>query len=981
MKKVFVTAIACCLAWGGVQAQSMDEAERLFNDKALDPCAVLLTRLPDEVLTPDEQAEKALMLTTAHKMGVAAYLDSYPDTPQRQRVASWLMEELYAQGDYAGVVGVMNDIKLGRLSMAEMERTLLTYGMALAGLGETDEARVQLRTVQELDGRQAAEARWRLALMDYAEGHFDEALTGFVETEKMPQHRVEAVLFEAQTALEMGNAEEALMLADGLKDEGEAVLDATRIRGEALHDLGRSAEAVEELERYLNDADSPRREALYALGMAHYETGNYLRAPEVLSMVGLTEEDDMAQSAELYSGLSYLKTGDNDRARMSFEHASSMTPSEALREQAMYNYICALHVTGYSAFGEGVTAAERFLNEFPQSTWADRVSELLAETYTQTRNYDAALQSIARIARPGKAILTAKQQLLCHAGQEAYTGGRMDDAASLLSEAVSLGQLDAATYAEALLWRAETKYNSGNVAAAKTDYTAALNAAQRGGRTWLLADYGLGYCQFQQGNYNEAYKRFDAFVTSTDAVTLTDRAAVADARCRMGDGFFQARRYADAESAYDKAIATDPSTSDYAVYQKAFSQGLQGRYQDKIATLSRLVADYPTSDYADDALFEKGRSYIQLENGSQALTAFRDLVQRYPRSTYAPTAGNEIALLCYQSGNTSEAIKAYKTVIIAYPGSDEALVAMRDLRSLYVEENDVEGFVNFASETHGTMVIDATEHDSLTYAAAESAYMRGDTQKARQSFDSYLSQFPSGAYATNAHYYLGCIYKQQNDLAQASQHLQQVVARGSGKHWEDASRMVADIAYDSRDYALAMNTYRELKEATGSSDVRLHAQTYMLRAAYALADWNVIKTEANAILGDKNLSPQTAIEMRYYRAKAYLASHDNNEAAADLKVLAGDTRTVYGAEAKYLLAQLYHDMGQNGKAEKEVLDYISVSTPHSYWLARSFILLADVYMADGRNVEAKQYLISLRQNYTADDDISGMISQRLSKLN
>lgn len=82
-----------------------------------------------------------------------------------------------------------------------------------------------------------------------------------------------------------------------------------------------------------------------------------------------------------------------------------------------------------------------------------------------------------------------------------------------------------------------------------------------------------------------------------------------------------------------------------------------------------------------------------------------------------------------------------------------------------------------------------------------------------------------------------------------------------------------------------------------------------------------------------------------------------------------------------MLAQLYFDNGETGKAEKEVLDYIEVSTPHAYWLARSFVLLSDVYMKLGRNLDAKQYLLSLQQNYQADDDIAEMIETRLAKLN
>ena len=37
-------------------------------------------------------------------------------------------------------------------------------------------------------------------------------------------------------------------------------------------------------------------------------------------------------------------------------------------------------------------------------------------------------------------------------------------------------------------------------------------------------------------------------------------------------------------------------------------------------------------------------------------------------------------------------------------------------------------------------------------------------------------------------------------------------------------------------------------------------------------------------------------------------------------------------------------------------------------------------MATGKNLDARQYLLSLQQNYQADDDIAGMIQQRLDKL-
>ena len=44
------------------------------------------------------------------------------------------------------------------------------------------------------------------------------------------------------------------------------------------------------------------------------------------------------------------------------------------------------------------------------------------------------------------------------------------------------------------------------------------------------------------------------------------------------------------------------------------------------------------------------------------------------------------------------------------------------------------------------------------------------------------------------------------------------------------------------------------------------------------------------------------------------------------------------------------------------------------------ILLSDIYMRQGNDFEAKQYLLSVRENYKGEDDINMEIKSRLDEI-
>ena len=88
-----------------------------------------------------------------------------------------------------------------------------------------------------------------------------------------------------------------------------------------------------------------------------------------------------------------------------------------------------------------------------------------------------------------------------------------------------------------------------------------------------------------------------------------------------------------------------------------------------------------------------------------------------------------------------------------------------------------------------------------------------------------------------------------------------------------------------------------------------------------------------------------------------------------------------GAASAVTLAQRRIDSGNAQEAFDMMNAFTDTGTPHTYWLAKGFIVLADACRELGRPELAREYLTSLRDNYPGNEaDILSAINSRLKSL-
>jgi len=1000
MKKIMFLLLLMSISLGTVTAQQtliytqqdvlFNQGRELFNQRQFTASSRSFEKFlktADPTKAGQIQEAEYYMAANAYELRqenaeseLSNYLLRHPYTPFFDNTNLMLGMLQYEAKKYGPALQYYNQVKPEHLGFRDRTDYMFCKGYASLETKNYQQALNLFRTLKDMKTRYDLSATYYYAYCEYLTGNYNVALPLFLKIENNPEYKnivpyYIIQIYYAQKDYDKLYERAEVLLANNPENKSNA--EIYRIMGEIAYSRNEYTKAIGYFKDYERITTQVLRNDMYLMGLCYYNTAAYSNAVIYLPKV-TAEADEMTENAYLHLGNAYIKLNDKTNARMAFEAALRTGFNKTIREEALYNYALTTYETT-TAFGESIKAFEQFLSEFPNSKYIDNAYDYLATVYMTSKNYEAAYQSIIKIKNPNSKLRETKQYLLYQLGTEAFAQNNHAKAIDYFSLALQ-GSTSGKYAAESYYWRSESYFRlnqSDKSIADLKQFFANPNA--KSSVNYNIANYALAYAYFSKKNYNEALNWFLKYTESENNTSVT---TYSDALNRTGDCYFNARNFAKAETFYARAASLSPNTGDYAVFQSAYVAGLQKNYTTKINRLEHLISAYPNSEYIDDALYEMGRAYLMLENDAKAISTYQKLLSVQPNSNQSRKAALEIGMIYFNENNPDQAITAYKNVISAYPGSEEARTALESLESVYVEKNDVAAYLAYTKTLNMSITSNTKSHeDSISYIAAERQYMNANYPQAITGLRSYLNNYCAGGrYCSVAQYYLADSYYRSNDKINALSAYQAVLLIAGNQYAKEATTRCAEITYDQKDFNSSMQYFKQLQLMAQTTDDRNIARLGILRCSFFLNDHQNTVNIANEIISDPKSNAEVISEARYNRSKAYIALNQQNQAISDLKILSADTRTSIGAEAKYLLANVLFDQGKLADAEKEVNDFAKKNTPYQFWLARSFILLADIYVKQNNDFQAKQYLLSLQKNYTAADEIQSLITERLNAI-
>ncbi len=906
-----------------------------------------------------------------------AFLRDYPSGRYSNTARADLGAEYVESNEWAKALKAFAAVEPLKLTDTELDRYCFMRGYAAYKSGDNRQASEWLA---KADKRSTyySHSQYLSGLMDYAAGntvsarkHFESAVGNADYAAIIPFYLLNMEYSRGEYQFAADNVDKVLQTITG-----DRYKESLRIGAESNFMLQRWSKAVDFIERIREFSGSLNRDENYIAGYSAYRAGDYSRAADYLRHA-CGPDDRLTQNASYHLADCYLHLNDRQNAMESFAMAYNGEGDSKICEDALYNY-CKLQVEqGGSQFNREIQTLRQYLLRYPSSPHRAEIESYFISACYEAKDLKGAYDALSEFSSSSPAMRRAMQLVAYNCAADNFAAGRTAEAEEYCNVSLDFRDADSRTEAAALFLLGEIDYAEGNYQSAAATFREYIGLKPTSSPQYPLAHYNLGYARFNDSKMDAAH---DSFVDFVELYGKGDSYR-ADAFNRLGDIEAASKAYARASEYYSRsADIKEADEHYYGAYNAALMEGLAGHSANRIKLLRGIIAE-GGGDYLRRADYELGHTLLLAGNYKEAAKTLKSFVARYPSAPDYISALSDLGLAYRNLGNDEDALKSYKRVVEISRGSVASRNALGEIMNIYIDRNEVDKYFDYASSLGLKGDADAMQRDSMTFVAAQKIYISGDKQRAAAAFDQYLASNPSGAYSAAALYYCSDCYAVQGDNKSAVERLNRLTGLYYNNYTQRGYERLAEIETADKNFAAAAAAYRRLSSIAVTPRQRRQALEGYLKSVVGSGDNNAIIAAADEIASSKDATGDLVRAARFAKAKALMAQGKRNPAVAIFNDLSTDVSTPEGAESAYIIIETAYEYGSKDKAEEMIMDFSSKNTSQTYWLAKAFLRLGDIYSSRDDSFQARATYQSIVDGYSVKDD--GIIEearQRILKL-
>ena len=704
-------------------------------------------------------------------------------------------------------------------------------------------------------------------------------------------------------------------------------------------------------------------EISFMIAYSHYMNKDYNLSKELFKALSY-KSTVYSQYASFYLGMIFLDENDFNLSKNYFYASYKQNNDLNYTKKSLINYAKSIYELG--DYELSIAVLNKFKNTYPDDDFSE-IDELLSENYFMTNNYSRIISFINSKKNITNSDKIKFQYVTYQKGVNEFNRGNFKSSIKYFDLSKRY-KTDYNIYVKSVLNKSEALFIGNLFNEAKNEILEVINSKINNELKIELALL-LGYSYFNMNEYVNASKYLKTYFDLTNKTNSNQ----IDALLRLADSYYASKRFNRSIEYYNKALEDNSVNKNYIIYQIGLCYYGLDNFTKSIEFMDKVIVNSDKS-LDDDAIFRKAQIYFENSEFDKSIINYNNLINNYKFSEYIPYSYLNRATSYFNLKSYEQSEGDYLFILKNIFDDKIQSQAIQGMQKIVSYTNNFTQLNNLISEYK----IRFPDNDNLLKIQFDNIRNLYFNQRYNELI-SYVSDIFSqeeniyNSYETN--YYLAESYFKVNDYKNANEIYELLLDSINSKYYSRSLNRIAKINLDLKDYDKSLFYYKELEKNSKNNRERIDSYVGSLTNYYYLKDYDSVHYYSAQINSFDKISFNNRNKINLLSAKSYLDDGNISSGIDKLLTTINLVNDESAAEANYLLAKIFYDQSQNSQALETLYSLNENFSNYDYWVGKSYILIAEIFISMDEMFQANATLESLIENTQINE-----IKERASEL-
>ena len=697
-------------------------------------------------------------------------------------------------------------------------------------------------------------------------------------------------------------------------------------------------------------------EISFMIAYSQYMNGDYELSKSLFKELSYSSLK-YSQFSSFYLGMIFLDEKNYNLAKNYFYASYKKEDNSEYTKKSLINYAKSNYELG--DYDLSIAVLNKYKKSYPNENFTE-VDDLLSENYFMTNNYSRIISYLNSKGNISENDKIKFQYVTYQKGVGEFNRGNFKSSIKYFDLSKKYN-LDSEIYIKSSLNKSEALFIGNLYKEAVNELLGIINLnmnVELRKKIFLQ----LGYSYFNLNEYLNASKYLKNYLDLKDN-KLSSKDI--DPILRLADSYYASKNFNSSIKYYNTALQNSDINRNYIIYQIGlcyyglddFTKSIE--YMDKVILNSEKSLD-------DDAIFRKAQIYFENSEFDKSIINYNLIIDEYKYSEY-------ISYSFLNRATSYFNLKSYDQA------EDDYLYVLKNISDEKIQSQAILGMQKIVSFTNNFTQLNSliTEYKNRFPDNDNVLKIQFDNIRNlyfNQKYDdliSYVNEIFSqeeqvfNEYETN--YYLAESFFKTKKYENASPVYETLLDSVNSKYFSRSLNRLAQIYLNQKNYNRSLNYFKKLEKNSKNNRERIDSYIGSLTNYYYLKNYDSVHFYSSQINSFDKISFNNRNKINLLSAKSFLDSGDITKGIDKLLTTINLVNDESAAEANYLLAKVFYSQSQKNQALETLYALNENFSNYDYWVGKSYLLIADIFISMNEGFQANATLESLIDNTDIDE--------------